>query len=291
MWCGHLEELKIPRKKIIDTEEIRISSIDKQIVERKNCLQVKLQFNETFSMEIWDILKDFYKFQTDKKTLTLTRNIRNSWKGFVMMLLSLSYCKYGERLMYEVIELMEWSRLRAKRPLHLQVDYQYKAFIADDLLLKIELETASMESNLPEWRYMHSKEFQSKDQRLQQQYRDAYKQLCAQEQVKARREILLKRKPDPTFEQIAAPKAWLPYYVRMSDKSEDIISYIEAFSKLLNIDIKKSMIKTEYAEEFPISYVVNPAVFHQNSVWEERNELNDNTQALLQLMYEVVMSK
>ena len=139
VWVGKLGGLEMPRKKTIDTDEIKLEKIDKQIVEVKDCLQVKIQLNEPFSDEIWNVLQDFYRFQIDKASMTLTRDIKNSWKGLVMMLLSLAYCKYGRKVSSEVIKCAEQSRIRAKHALRIKIDYLFSTFIKDDEALEIEL--------------------------------------------------------------------------------------------------------------------------------------------------------
>lgn len=47
----------MPRKKLIDTNEIKIEKIDKDIVEKKDCLQVKLVFNKPLSEENMKVMR------------------------------------------------------------------------------------------------------------------------------------------------------------------------------------------------------------------------------------------
>ena len=83
----------MPRKKLIDEENIKFEKIDTDIIERKNCLWVKLVFNTPMGQRQLHTMRTFYKITTDETGLTADRGIKNSWKGVVMLLLSLVYCR------------------------------------------------------------------------------------------------------------------------------------------------------------------------------------------------------
>lgn len=85
----------MPRKKTINTDLIKLISIDQSIIERKDCLGVNLCFKDAdvFSLEEWRII--FYHFKCSVVgDYTITLRTRNSWKGLIMFFLSLAYMKY-----------------------------------------------------------------------------------------------------------------------------------------------------------------------------------------------------
>lgn len=72
----------MPRMKTIDTDVIKLRSIDQSIIERKDCLGVNLCFKDAdvFSSEEWGII--FYHFKCSVVgDYTITLRTRNSWKG------------------------------------------------------------------------------------------------------------------------------------------------------------------------------------------------------------------
>lgn len=60
----------MPRKKLIDEDHIRFEKIDKDIIERKNYLGVKLVFNTPMGRRQLHTMRTFYKITTDETGLT-----------------------------------------------------------------------------------------------------------------------------------------------------------------------------------------------------------------------------
>lgn len=92
----------MPRKKLIDTNEIKIEKIDKDIVEKKDCLQVKLVFNKPLSEENMKVMREYFKISIASDNKTITRAVKNSWKGLVMLMLSLTFSKYRDEISNKV---------------------------------------------------------------------------------------------------------------------------------------------------------------------------------------------
>ena len=83
--------ITMPRKKTIDSENIRLSGISEDVIERKNCLQANLVFKEPLSPICWHLSKEYLKCSVDKRSQTISVSLKNSWKGLVVFLLSLCY--------------------------------------------------------------------------------------------------------------------------------------------------------------------------------------------------------
>ena len=64
----------MPRKKLIDEENIKFEKIDTDIIERKNCLWVKLVFNTPMGQRQLHTMRTFYKITTDDTGLIARRS-------------------------------------------------------------------------------------------------------------------------------------------------------------------------------------------------------------------------
>lgn len=107
----------MPKKKTIDTEVIKLKSIDQSVIERKDCLEVNLCFKDTkvFSPDEWKIIFNHFKCSVVEDN-TIALQTRNSWKGLVMFFLSLAYMKYKD-----TIEDTLWKIAQGKHPRQLLI--------------------------------------------------------------------------------------------------------------------------------------------------------------------------
>ena len=128
----------MPRKKLIDEDNIRFEKIDLDIIEKKNCLGVKLVFNAPWEPRQLHTMRTFYKIATDETGLTAIRSIRNSWKGLVMLLLSLTYCKYGTRIIRTILD-SPYSK-GGKYKSYLPINDDFTTFLDDKILSDIQNE-------------------------------------------------------------------------------------------------------------------------------------------------------
>lgn len=85
----------MPRKKTIDYNEIRLEKIDINTVEIKSCLGANLIFQEPFTPKQWHTLNSYFKCGTVESENKVTIKTGNSWKGLVMFLLSVAYCRFN----------------------------------------------------------------------------------------------------------------------------------------------------------------------------------------------------
>lgn len=247
----------MPRKKNIDLEELKISKITESLIEVKDCLGVNLVLNTPFSQAQLDVLDSFYKFQVTNRGLVLRRPIKNSWKGLVMMLVSLTYCKFGDKVVSRILKQVNQSKL--KRPWRLRVDFSYEYFI-----------------NEPEREEMQRKAIPyipTEDIGLYFQNRKEYQKKLEEDRKRQWKELLSNRAPDPTFEIVSAPDSWRPCYISGSYEPQDIWFYLQVFSQLLDLDIERSKIHTEYSKTLPRKYITYPAVYCDDSAWttDEKN--------------------
>ena len=81
----------MPRKKTIDSESIGLAGINEEVIERKNCLQANLVFNEPLPSICWYLSKEYLRCSVDEAAQTISLSLTNSWKGLMVFLLSLCY--------------------------------------------------------------------------------------------------------------------------------------------------------------------------------------------------------
>lgn len=235
----------MPRPRTIDSSDIELKKIDVGVIGLKNCLGVKLHFNTAFTPEQIEILKDFYMFQVSNDGHTLTRSIRNSWKGLVMMLVSISYCRYRDTVVAQWLKCANQKKIKATW--RVRIDFNYESFLSDDTISKLHMEALEAMPNVDVKAYFLD--------------REAHKKKWCQEQEQKFKDLLRKRKEDSGFENVPAPDGWKALYVSYGCTDKNIETHLKMFANLLDIDREKSIITAEFADEIPHSYTINPAVY------------------------------
>lgn len=213
----------MPRPKTINSNDIELKKVNAEVIGQKNCLGVKLHFNTAFTPEQIEILKDFYMFQVSDDGHILTRSIRNSWKGLVMMLVSIYYCRYRDSV------VSQWwnctNRKKIKATWRIQIDFNYESFLSDETLSKLQREALAAMPNVDVKAYFLDKE--------------AHKKKWCQEQEQKFKDLLMNRKEDSSFENVPAPAGWKALYVSYRCADEDIETHLKMFANLLDIDREK----------------------------------------------------
>lgn len=235
----------MPRKKLIDEENIKFEKIDLDIIEKKNCLGVKLVFNTPMGQRQLHTMRTFYKITTDETGLTAIRSTKNSWKGLVMLLLSLTYCKYGNQVM-KTIMARPYSK-GGKYKSYLPINDDFTAFLDKKILSDIQptmvcTPEEAILSLLPETREQQRRIFQ---QRRKERFKAS----------------LLNLPPQPNFEQIPAPPSWKAFYIMGKYEPNYIKGDMVALAELLDLDVKNSIITTDYYKTAPYNYIVTPAKY------------------------------
>jgi len=75
----------MPRPNKINSNIIRLKSVDQTIIERKDCLQVNLCFKDidVFTEDEWTIIGDRFGCKAVNDN-TIALKTQNSWKGLVI---------------------------------------------------------------------------------------------------------------------------------------------------------------------------------------------------------------
>ena len=235
----------MPRPRTINSNDIKLKNLNAEMIGLKNCLGVKLHFNTAFTPEQTEVLKNFYKFQVSNDGHTLTRSIRNSWKGLVMMLVSISYCRYRDTVVAQWLKRANQKKIKATW--RVRIDFNYESFLSDDTISKLHMEALEAMPNVDVKAYFLD--------------REAHKKKWCQEQEQKFKDLLRKRKEDSGFENVPAPDGWKALYVSYGCTDEDIETHLKMFTNLLDIDAKKSIITTEFVKESPHTYASYPAVY------------------------------
>lgn len=246
----------MPRKKLIDTNEIKIEKIDKDIVEKKDCLQVKLVFNKPLSEENMKVMREYFKISIAPDNKTITRAVKNSWKGLVMLMLSLTFSKYRDEISNKVSNINS-----SVKDFKLWVDSNYEHIARmtrkyDKTGQTIDLDRLRMES-LPTTPVEEIIYFFNPDE----QKRKSFIAEKEREDAECWENILTNLPPNFNFEQIAAPKVWGPCYVRGTYEPENIVGQLKGFCKLLEFDSNQSCVITQHSTQIPHIYEVRPAKY------------------------------
>jgi len=236
----------MPRKKTIDLNGIKWEKINQAIIERKNCLQVKLVFKTPPSQRQWHTMRTYFKINTNVAGRTASRQLNNSWKGLVMLLLSLIYCKYGKSTLATLYK----SALAGKKyKSHLSFSWDYDVFLNDNERNRLQEEAYLSIS--PDINKYFNKEVEKSRIRKQQELNF--------------KSLLIKLPPNSAFEQIAAPPSWKPCYVKGNYSPKDIEGAMMVFAELLDLDMERSIITTVYSIITPHKYKVAPASYKDTS--------------------------
>lgn len=243
----------MPRKKTIDSERIELKKIVQEkhleIVEKKDCFSIELVFNAPFTDEQWDIMEKRFKFTANRRTYTISRAINNSWKGLVMALLSLAYCKHGK----DVIERYwdTWNKI--KKGKLMLIDFYYENLLDRETKQWIEHESMKQEPKVDIEDFM--KVFNELTAMTEEEW-DAKRR---QEIKRIKTKIIAELPPDDRIEEVAVPKGWRALYVRAEYEERDIQGYLVLLGDMLDLDLANSYVGTEYSKEFPHTYSVKAA--------------------------------
>ena len=238
----------MPRKKMVNQNMIPLKNMDQSIIERKNCLGVKLMFTEPFSATQGEIVRSQFKCALDKENITLTRNVKNSWKGLIMLLVTLSFCKYGNKAFGMILDAP--SQCKPRRTLPPKISSDYEIFLSEDEQSELRWKAQPrMDSHdLMNWvqkNQAHEEYVKNRPQKVEQNLRRLYAQ----------------REPDPTFENLVLPEYCRPHYIAGTYHPEDIESCLAIFSRVLALDTEKSVVNTVFSNNSSHVYASRPAVY------------------------------
>jgi len=246
VWIGKTWRIrKMPRPKTIDANKIRLEKIDAEIVEVKNCLGVELLFQSAFAPEQIQVLKNFYGFQVSSNGQMLSRAVKNSWKGLVMLLVSVAYCKFQDKVVAQIWNCTNHKKIKSMW--RLRVDFDYTAFLDSAEIAELQrqsLVALSQEDIIEAF-----------------SDREAHKAKIKLEQEQRFKNLLRNRPPDFNFENVAAPETWTPCYMSGRYTPIDIEIHLKQFTNLLGIDGKKSVVTTDFAKQLPHKYSIYPAKY------------------------------
>lgn len=237
----------MPRKKTIDLEDIKWKDINTEIVEKKDCFGVSIQFDEALGPEEIKVLRGYYKCNVSSDGLTLTRPVKNSWKGAMMLLISIAYCIHQDKVLrrfWRSVNIMANNVFG-----DMNIAFKYKYLLSSDITKSLE------------WEALKKLKFSVDmlEQRLQD--KEAYDEKRKQERIDKFQELVEQLPPQENIELVAAPKGWKPLYISCTCKNSHIEKYLAVFGDLLNIDIKRSTIETKYADGAPRSYMDRPTAY------------------------------
>ena len=238
----------MPRKKMIDQDMIPLKNVNQLIIERKDCLGVTLMFTEPFSATQGEIVRSQFKCTLDKENITLTRNVKNSWKGLIMLLVTLSFCKYGNKAFGMILDAP--YQCKPRRNLPLRISPYYEIFLSED------------EQSELRWKAQPSMD--SHDLMNWVQKNKAYEEYVKNRPKKVEenlRRLYAEREADPTFENLVLPEYCRPHYIAGTYHPEDIESCLKIFSKVLALDTEKSVINAVFSNNSSHVYASKPAVY------------------------------
>lgn len=238
----------MPRKKTIDLEDIKWKDINTEIVEKKDCFGVSIQFNEALGPEEIKVLRGYYKCNVSSDGLTLTRPVKNSWKGAMMLLMSIAYCIHQDKVIARF--LVSNNKMAANLLWDMNIAFTYDYLLNPDIQKRLKLETLKFNNPLAVQLSMRVS-----------LGRKAYEDMREQERDEKYEELLKQLPPQENIELVAAPKGWKPLYISCTYKNSHIEKYLAVFGDLLNIDIKRSTIETKYADGAPRSYMDRPTAY------------------------------
>lgn len=281
----------MPRKKNIELGKISISKLTNTMVEENDCLGVNLVFNNPFTDEQCEVLRNRYKMSVNDTGTELSREVNNSWKGLVMMLLTLSYFKSKQRVLVDISSYSEqWKYKRAHMQIKnthrkdrvgrwsLSVVPCYYQLIPEPERTKLHNKYALIKYGTDE--YMKALELPNgkailtkrKEMEREENYKKEIVKI-SKEQATHYKELLnsgdleqIRR--EQFIEQIPGPPNMKPLYVTGRFEADSIIGSIDVFALMLDIDKKKSIIRTEPSkpETLPHTYSVYPVICKMNTI-------------------------
>lgn len=240
--------------KTINSSKIALNKLVQQgslnTIEYYDCFFVELFFKAPFKDEQWDIIENRFQFVALKSACRIGRGIKNSWKGLIMALLSLTYSKYGNETVKQFLQAQAKSQIGRKMALH----FYYEQLLDDKTQSLIEAEVIRLSGAL-DLTKMSGDEFlkiikQPKEERIAEQHKSTQE---------ARTRVIASLPPDGRIEEIAGPKDWCSLYVRARYEAKDIQEYLILLSQMLDLDMKKSYVETAYSKNLPHTYEVKAA--------------------------------
>lgn len=281
----------MPRKKNIELGKISISKLTNTMVEENDCLGVNLVFNTSFTDEQCEVLRNRYKMSVNDTGTELSRNVNNSWKGLVMMMLTLGYFKCRERILADISNYSAQWEIR-KRRMQLKNTYKkdrvgrWSLFVASAYYQMIEEpERTDLQNEYALIRYSVEEYFASCKSSQYKAELNKRKKIERDEKYKRRIVEYSKKKAahyedlqnsgnleqirrEQFIEQIPGPPNMKPLYVKGSFGADSIIGSIDVFAMLLDIDKKKSIIRTAPSkpETLPHTYSVNPTICKMDTI-------------------------
>lgn len=260
----------MPRNKTINLTQIGLNKIIQEeyldIVEEKDCFSVGLTFNTPFTSEQWNIIKKRFYFTINKNACTVYRKINNSWKGLIMALLSLAYCKHGDKIVERFWGERNTPRNKNKRKKknkkpsdgkdgptlkigkHMLIDYNYGQLLDEKTKSKIKAEfarqsTVTGQDNIEKMILAYF--FGPRDV-LERNIREHDKEVLT--------EIFANLPEDDRIEEVFGPEDWRSLYVKASYEARDIQEYLVLLGDMLDLDLAKSYVGTDYSKELPHKY-------------------------------------
>lgn len=188
------------------------------------------------------MLRGYYKCNVSSDGLTLTRPVKNSWKGAMMLLISIAYCIHQDKVMGRFWRSV--NKMANNLSGDMNIAFEYKYLLSSDIIKSLEWESlkkVKISENMLKLRFQNEK---------------AYKKIFEQERDEKYEELLKQLPPQENIELVAAPKGWKPLYISCTYKNKHIEKYLAVFGDLLNIDIKRSTIETKYADGASRSYML-----------------------------------
>lgn len=237
---------------MIDQDMIPLKNIDQLIIEGKDCLGVKLVFTEPFPATQGEIVRSQFMCELDKDNITLSRNVKNSWKGLIMLLVSLSFCKYGNKAFGMILSAP--YQCKPRRNLPLRISPYYELFLSEDEQSELRWKAQPKMDSYDFWNWVQKN----------QAYEEYVKNRPKKMEGNLRR-LYAEREPDPTFENVVVPEYCHPHYIAGRYQPENIESCLAIFSKVLDLAIKKSAVKTAFSDVLPHEYESRPAIYIDDS--------------------------
>lgn len=107
----------MPRMKKIDMGQQKMADIKNKVIEVKDCTAAELVFLHPLTQEESDLIKETFHYEVTEKVIKVPR-FKNSWKGLVFFLLTLTHIRYSEKITAWVTDI-------PKSGLFASEDYNY----------------------------------------------------------------------------------------------------------------------------------------------------------------------
>lgn len=240
----------MPRPKTIANERIALNKIVQQkhldIVEQKDCFLVELVFKAPFTNEQWNIIKDRFRFAiVDKTACVVSRKINNSWKGLVMALLSMAYCKHREN----ITDKFYATKAMVHTGSSMVIGFYYERLLDREIWKQLEAKANQQMEEVDMNRFLD----------FFKESEEVHRERAKQHTRKVFSELIKKLPIDDRIEEVAGPKDWRTLYVRAEYEAIDIQDHLVLLGKMLDLDMKKSCIDTFYSENLPHTYSAKAA--------------------------------